>query len=90
MEESWREGKVERGQTSGENGKEVVLRGQTQGSLAAWVLSLPLAAGSGCHRPRFPSSPSRTPWGSIIFQQHFSFLSIFTPDPYLRAGTTMD
>lgn len=27
MEVSWREGRVDRGQTSGENGKEVVLKG---------------------------------------------------------------
>ena len=74
MEESWREGKVERGQTSGENGKEVVLRGQTQGSLAAWVLALPLAAGSGCNRPRFPSSPSRLLVAPLFSDNTFPFL----------------
>lgn len=83
-------GEGRKGSDIGREWKEVVLQGRPQGTLAAWVLALPFAAGPGCHQRRLLSSLSRTPHGSIIFWQCFSFPSIFTPDPYLRADTTMD
>lgn len=71
MEESWREGKVEKGQTS-----ERMERGGSQGNAPGHHGCLHTGSSLCSRETQVSLFPSWTPHGSIIFWQHFSFPSL--------------